>query len=392
MISETALADAQTYLREHGLDGWLVYDFQHGNPVFYQVVGGKRHTTRRCFLLIRPDGPPEFLLHQIDAPRLADLGWSTRTYLGLADMDVQLRALLGRAHRLAMEYSPDCALPVVSRVDAGMVEHVRSLGAEVTSSADLLQFAVSRWTPSQLEMHRSAARKLADVVREAFAFAGRNAGKGATEADVVSHMRELYARVGLVTEEGPVVAVDAHSGDPHYEPTPAASAPVLPGQWVLIDLWAKEAAPDAVYADMTWVGFIGDVAPARQQDLFLLVRDARDLAIQFMADRYVSGEPVQGWEVDAVARQRIEAAGYGPYFTHRLGHSLGQAVHSNGANLDGFETRDTRTLIPGVSVTVEPGVYLPEFGVRTEVDVYFGPGGPEVTTPRQESVVLAPPG
>ncbi len=388
MIGEAALSDAQAYLRANGLDGWLVYDFQRGNPIFWQVVGGPRHTTRRCFLLIPPEGTPSLLLHFVDANRLADLGWPIQTYLGLADMDAGLAALLAGRKRLAMEYSPGCALPVVSRVDAGMVEHVRSFGPDVVSSADLLQYAVARWTPEQLALHRSAARKLGDVVRDAYAFVGQNLSTGIGEADVVAFMRDRFAKLGLTADEGPVVAVDAHSGDPHYGPTPESSARIGPGQWVLIDLWAKEQAPEAVYADMTWVGYAGATVPEPMRRVYEVVREARDLAIGFMEDAFRQGRPVEGWEVDHVARRRIDAAGLGQYFTHRLGHSLGTAIHSNGVNLDGFETRDTRKLIRGVSVTVEPGVYLPDFGVRSEVDVYVGPSGPEVTTPIQRDVVL----
>jgi len=388
MIGEAALADAQAYLGTSGLDGWLVYDFQRSNPIFWQVVGGPRHTTRRCFLLIPPLGTPTFLLHHVDANRLADLGWPIRTYLGLADMDAGLRALLAGRRRLAMEYSPECALPVVSRVDAGTIELIRSLGPEVVSSADLLQYAVARWTPEQLALHRSAGQKLGDVVQGAFAFVGRSLGTGAGESDVVAFMRDRFAQANLTTEEGPVVAVGAHSGDPHYSPTPETSVPIAAGDWVLIDLWAKEQAPNAVYADITWVGYAGDSVPERYARAFKVVREARDLALDFLADAHRQGRPVEGWEVDRVARRHVEAAGLGPFFTHRLGHSLGVAVHSNGVNLDGFETHDTRRIIPGVAFTVEPGVYLPEFGVRTEVDVYVGPSGPEVTTPIQGDVVL----
>lgn len=388
MIAASALADAQIYLQEHGLDGWLLYDFQHSNPVFWQVVGSPRHTTRRCYLLVPPQGTPQLLLHHVDANRLADLGWPIRTYLGLADMDSGLKDLLAGRRRVAMEYSPLCALPVVSRADAGIVERVRSFGVEVASSADLLQYAVARWTPEQLAQHRSAAAKLGEVVLRAFGFIGDHVGQGVAEHEVVVHMRDLYRRAGLVTEEGPVVAVDAHSGDPHYSPSVEGSATIRPGQWVLIDLWAKEPAPDAVYADMTWVGYVGKDVPERHRRVFAVVREARDRALRFLVERHQEGRPVEGWEVDQVARRHIQDAGFGVYFTHRLGHSIGVAIHSNGVNLDGFETEDTRRIIPGVGFSVEPGIYLPDFGVRSEIDVYFGPSGPEVTTPVQDEVVL----
>lgn len=392
MIGATALADAQAYLQANDLDGWLVYDFQGSNPVFSQVVtGGPRHTTRRCYLFIPPRGAPTLLLHHVDANRLADLGWPIRTYLDLVDMDAGLRALLDGCRKLAMEYSPGCALPVVSRADAGTVERIRSLGPDVVSSADLLQYAVARWTPEQLALHRSAARKLGDVVCQTFAFIGRNLKGDVAESDVVAHMRELFAQCGLVAEHGPVVGVDAHSGDPHYEPTPTIRAPIRPEQWVLVDLWAKEREAGAVYADITWVAYTGSTLPRPQRHVFEVVKEARDLALRFLAEAHRQGRPVEGWEVDQVARRHVEAAGFGRQFTHRLGHSLGVAVHSNGVNLDGFETHDTRKIIPGVGFSVEPGVYLPDFGVRSEVNVYVGHSGPEVTTPVQQEVVLIEP-
>jgi Xaa-Pro dipeptidase len=387
MISATALADAKSYLRESGLDGWLLADFQHGNPVFDQVVGGRRHTTRRCFLLITPEGPPTFLLHFIDAGRLADLGWPIQVYRNLGEQDAGLRRLLAGRRRVAMEYSPDGALPVVSRVDAGTVERVRGLGSEVVSSADLLQYAVARWTPEQLAGHREAAAKLGEVVLSTFTYIGQNLDRGIREHHAVAYMLGLFDQMGLTTEDPPTVCVDAHSGDPHYSPSPEASAELRRGQWVLIDLWAKLLAPEAVYADITWVGYAGDRPPTEHARVFGVVRDARDRAIEFLGDSLAAGRPVEGWEVDRVAREVIAAAGLGDHFTHRLGHSIGTAIHSNGVNLDGYETRDTRRLIPGVGVSVEPGVYLPEFGVRTEVDVYVSAAGPEVTTPIQREIV-----
>jgi Xaa-Pro dipeptidase len=387
VISATALADAQSYLRENGLDGWLLADFQHGNPVFDQVVG-RRHTTRRCFLLVPPEGSPTFLLHFIDAGRLADLGWPTEVYRNLAEQDAGLRQLLAGRRRVAMEYSSEGSIPVVSRVDAGTVERVRALGCEVVSSADLLQYAVARWTPGQLAGHRYAAAKLGEIVLATFGYIGEHLDRGITEHDAVAHMLGLFDHAGLVTEDPPSVCVDAHSGDPHYSPEAGTSAELRRGQWVLIDLWAKLPAPDAVYGDITWVGYAGDRPPAEHARVFGAVLDARDRALEFLHDSFAASRPVEGWEVDRIARQTIAAAGLGDYFTHRLGHSIGTAIHSTGANLDGYETRDTRRLIPGIGFSVEPGVYLPEFGVRSEVDVYVGERGPEVTTPLQREVVL----
>ena len=254
-------------------------------------------------------------------------------------------------------------------------------------AADLIQYAAARWTPTQVESHRTAARKLGDVARLAFEYAGERLGT-IGEYELVEYMRALFRERGLVTDSGPAASVDAHSGDPHYEPGPECSALLNPGGWLLLDIWAKEATPEAVYADITWVGYAGAAAPATHARLFGIVADARDRALDFLREAHSHGRVLQGWEVDRVARAGIERAGYGDAFTHRLGHSIGTSVHSTGVNLDDYETHDSRSLIPGLGFSVEPGIYLPELGVRSEVDVYLTPTGPEVTTPIQQGIVL----
>lgn len=391
--SAFALGAAQTYLQERQLDGWLLEDFHHNNPVFWQVVGGRRHTTRRAFLFIPPHGTPRFLLHMIDAERLSDLGWPIEQYLSRSDQETGLRNLLADRARVAMEYSADCALPVVSRVDAGTIEQVRALGVEVVSSGDVLQYAVARWSPAQLQSHLVAARDVVAVAREAFQFIGQHLSDGVDEVATRDYVRDRFAALGLETTDGPAVAVNEHSGDPHYEPTPRTSRRIQAGDWVLIDLWAKQTTPGAVFGDATWVAYVGSDVPARYREVFDVVRRARDAAVETLEQAWRQRKTLQGWEVDAVARRIIGDAGYGKYFTHRLGHSLGEAIHSNGVNLDGFETHDTRQIIPGVGFSVEPGVYRPEFGVRLEIDVYVDhQNGPTVTTPPQREIVLIPSG
>jgi Xaa-Pro aminopeptidase len=388
MESAFGLADAQAYLRAHQLDGWLLEDFHQNNPLFWQIVGGPRHTTRRAFLFIGPTGLPRFLLHMIDVERLSDVGWPIEQYLSRADQDGRLAALLQGKHRVAMEYSPNCTLPVVGRVDAGTIEQVRGLGVEVVSSGDVLQYAVARWSPAQVESHRYAAEAVVEVARDAFAYIGRQLGVAITEYQVGEFIAARFGELGLVFEGGPDVAVNAHSSDPHYAATAAQSATIRTGDWVLIDLWAKRPTAGAVYGDATWVAHVGGAVDQRHQEVFDSVRRARDLALDFLSVAWRQGRVLEGWEVDRVARESIERDGFGAYFTHRLGHSLGERIHSNGVNLDGFETIDTRQVIPGVGVTVEPGIYLPEFGVRLEVDVYIDPrGGPTVTTPIQEAII-----
>ena len=287
-----------------------------------------------------------------------------------------------------MEYSPENVLPRVSRVDAGTIELVRSLGVEIVSSADLMQAATHRWSSAQLEDHRTTAENLGLIVNEAFSYAGQRLSQGVTEFEVAEFIRGRFAEEGIASPDGPIVAVNANASDPHYEPSANVTSPIRPGDWLLIDLWAKGTAPGSVYADITWCAYAGDSVPARHQEIFDIVTGARDAALRFLEDRHREGAPVQGWQADRVARDFITARGYGDYFTHRLGHSIGFEVHSEAVNLDGFETHDTRHIIPGVCFSVEPGIYLPEFGVRSEIDVFMSENGPYPSSPVQHEVVL----
>ncbi|MBI2941755.1 MAG: aminopeptidase P family protein [Chloroflexi bacterium] len=384
---ESRVQAAQSFLQENRLDGWLLVDFHQNNPVFWQLIGDRRHTTRRAYLFIGPGREPRFLLHHVDANRLADLGWPIDIYRSLDEQVAGLRHLVGGHSTLAMEYSPLGALPVASRVDGGTLELVRSLGPTVVSSADLLQFVVARWTDAQLATHRRGVARLEQALRETFAHIAQGVDSGITEWDARQFMSSRFADLGLTTEDGPVVAVNEHTGDPHYEPTERASAQIARGDWLLIDFWARETTSGAVYGDMTWVGRVGAPPTDEQQRVFAVVREARDRAVAFLEQSTVPGE-VQGWEVDRVARQVIDTAGYADAFTHRLGHSIGEQVHASGVNLDGFETMDTRRVIPGVAFSVEPGIYLPHFGVRLEINVYQSATGPEVTTPVQRDIVV----
>jgi Xaa-Pro aminopeptidase len=286
-----------------------------------------------------------------------------------------------------MDYAPGCVLPVVSRADAGTVELVRSLGVEVVSSADLIQAAVARWSEGDLADHRAAAAGLMASL-EALWEQVRRADDGAlTEYAGQQFLLERFAERGLTTEDPPIVAVNGHAGDPHYEPSATDDTPLRRGDWLLVDLWARVDRPGTVYADSTWVACLGEPS-ARQREVFEAVVRARDAALERIRAGFGRGEPVQGWQVDRAAREVVVAAGYGDSFTHRTGHSLGQQVHGPGVNLDDFETHDTRTLIEGVAVTVEPGIYLPDFGVRSEINVVIGRDGPLVTLPEQREITL----
>ena len=328
----------------------------------------------------------------MDAGKFAESGVSTVVYSSRDSMLELLRGLLSGFSQVAMEYSPQNELPRVSRVDAGTVELVHSLGVEVVSSADLMQAATHQWTPKQLEDHRSTADKLGRIVNEAFGYAGQLLSQSVTEYQVAEFIRKRFAEEGIESPDGPIVAVNANASDPHYEPSAGNTSAIRPGDWLLIDLWAKGTAPGSVYADITWVAYAGDTVPDRHQEIFDIVTGARDAALRYLEDAHQQGTAVQGWQADQVAREFIASRGYREYFTHRLGHSIGFEVHSEAVNLDGFETHDTRHIIPGVCFSIEPGIYLPEFGVRSEIDVFMSANGPLATSPVQREVVLMGPG
>ena len=332
------------------------------------------------------------MVHHVDAGKFAESGVRTIVYRNRDSMLESLRGLLSGVQQVAMEYSPQNELPRVSRVDAGTVELVRSLGVEVVSSADLMQTATHQWTPQQLKDHQSTADKLGRIVNEAFGYAGERLSQGVTEYEVAGFIQKRFAEEGIESPDGPIVAVNANASDPHYEPSEGNTNAIRPGDWLLIDLWTKGTAPGSVYADITWVAYAGDAVPDRHQEIFDIVTGARNAALRFLEDAHQQDTPVQGWQADQVAREFIASRGYGEFFTHRLGHSIGFEVHSEAVNLDGFETHDTRHIIPGVCFSIEPGIYLPEFGVRSEIDVFMSAKGPFATSPVQHEVVLMGPG
>ncbi len=379
---------AQEFLVAGEIPGWLVYDYRGANPIFWQVVSSSGHVTRPCYFYLSASGSPTLLTHHVDAGKFAESGVELVVYSSRVTMLQALRDLLSGVPQVAMEYSPENVLPRVSRVDAGTIELVRSLGVEVVSSADLMQAATHRWSSAQLEDHRATAEKLGLIVNQAFSYAGERLSQGVTEFEVAEFIRGRFAEEGIASPDGPIVAVNANASDPHYEPSANVTSPIRPGDWLLIDLWAKGTALGSVYADITWCAYAGDSVPPRHQEIFDIVTGARDAALRFLEDRHREGTPVQGWQADRVARDFITARGYGDSFTHRLGHSIGFEVHSEAVNLDGFETHDTRHIIPGVCFSVEPGIYLPEFGVRSEIDVFMSEQGPFPSSPVQREVVL----
>lgn len=383
----------QPYMREQRIDAWLVYDFRGSNPVFASLLTGQRRTTRRAALLIPAAGPPVLLGHSIDHNQFADVPVALETYLTWGDFRDALARRLAGSTRVAMEYVAGGALPVVSIVDAGTVELVRALGVEVVSSANLIQLSVAVWSEAGMQQHRLACRQVAEIKDAAFALIGQKlaAGQKLLETDVQSFIVSRFAEAGLEASEPPIVAVNAHAGDPHYEPSEKTPTEIRRGDWVLIDLWARRPGRDNIFSDITWVGLVGGSPSARQSEVFEIVRRARDAVVQRAQAAWRSREAVAGWQLDDVARNILVEAGYGAYVRHRTGHSLspGEMVHGLGFNLDNLETHDTRLMLPRLGFTVEPGIYLPEFGVRLEINVYVDPQlGPMVTSPIQNEIVL----
>ena len=388
MSIQEVIEQAQEYMGEHDVNGWLLYDYRGLNPIFADTVGSVGHVTRPVWLWIPVSGIPRLLLSFVDQSRFDHLDLDTTLFINRRDMIDKLRNDFGISGRVAMEYTPEGALPRVSNVDGGTLELVKSLGVEIVPSADLLQYATQRWNAEQFESHVYAAEKLSVIVQEAFRYIGDSIDSGVTEYDVKEFIRNRFLEEGMIVTDGPAVAVNEHASDPHFDPTPENSVEIERGDWVLIDLWTRLPGEDDMFGDITWTAYVGDEVPAKHREVFDIVLGSRDAALAEMENAFGEGRVLEGWQLDKVARDYIEDAGYGDYFNHRLGHSLGREVHSNAVNLDSWETHDTRQLIPGVAVTIEPGIYIPEFGVRSEIDVFISEDGPQVTTQMQRDVVL----
>lgn len=383
----------QQALRENQLDGWLFYSFRESDPLAYRILqldaGGI--STRPWYYLVPAQEEPTKLVHRIELHSLDRLPGRKITYLSWQEQQEKLRTILAGCRRVAMQYSPYNAIPYISRVDAGTVELVRSLGAEVVSSADLVQIFEAVWGPEQLASHQDAAAALRRIVDQAFhrIRSAQLAGEILTEYDLQQFILSLFDREGLIGDEPPIVALGPHSADPHYAPLPEGSSPVRAGELVLLDLWARKAEMASVYADITWTGYVGEQVPTEYQRIFEVVAGARDAALAFVRRSLEEDIPICGWQVDDVARHFIEQAGYGDRFIHRTGHSIGEEDHGNGANLDNLETRDERRIIPHTCFSIEPGIYLEgRFGIRSEIDVYVGDSEVMVTgQPIQTEVV-----
>lgn len=382
-----ALQEALSSGDERGpLGGWLFYDFRGLDPISLRIlrIPPERIATRRWFYFVPAAGQPSRVCHRIEADALDHLPGRTHLYSGWKELAERLSSILGNAGRIAMQYSPGNAIPYVSRVDAGTFEMVSACGVEVVSSADLVQTFEAVMNDEQVAGHYEAARMLREAVDLTFdEVRGRvAAGTPTTEYEIQCFLMDLFTSGGFVADHPPIVAVNQHAGQPHYAPSASASSPIRRGDLLLIDIWAKKNVPDSVYADITWTAAVDTRASARHREIFDVVRAGRDAATRFVQEAFAAGRPVKGWEVDDAARQVIAARGYGEQFTHRTGHNLGYEVHGNGAHLDHLETIDERRIIPRTAFTIEPGVYLADFGIRSEINLY-------VTG--REAVITGPP-
>jgi Xaa-Pro aminopeptidase len=387
------IADVQAALRADRLDGWLLYDFRGLNPLAADVTGvlrqGGHLATRRWYYLIPATGEPRGLVHVIEKNALAHLPGTTERYAGRDQLEAGLRRLLTGVKRVAMEYSPGCAIPYVSRVDGGTIELVRQSGADVVSSGDLIQRFSAVWNSEAIDTHRAASQQLYRVKDQAFeAIAQRlRDGRATTEHDVQQLMAGWFRDGGLVSDSDPIVAAAENSGNPHYLPTAASHRAIHADEIVLLDLWGKLDRPGAVFADITWVGYTGRRVPDRLADAFAAISGARDAAVELVRQAARGGRELRGWEVDRAASSVLRDAGYGDRILHRTGHSLGESVHGNGVNMDDYETHDDRRLLPGTGFTIEPGVYFDDFGVRTEINMIVAPHDASVTGPVQTEIV-----
>jgi Xaa-Pro aminopeptidase len=385
------LKEIQSALLERSFDAWLFYDHHHRDPIAYKVLGLSDHlmVTRRWFYLIPREGEPVKLVHRIEAGHLDSLPGSKREYSSWKELWDNLQAMLVRHRTVAMQYSPNNLIPLIGLVDAGTVELVRSFGKEVVSSGDLVARFEAAWTEEQIASHFAARDAIDAIIPEAFQEIGRRARSGgATEYEIQQWIAEAFRRESLITDDYPIVGVNANSGNPHYEPKPQGSQAIRPGDFVLLDVFAKKNTPNAVYYDITWTGVIGTPSE-KQQEIFNIVTGARDAGVKKVQDAFAGKRRIAGWEVDQATREHINNAGYGQYFVHRTGHSIGVSVHGNGANMDNLETKDDREIIPNTCFSIEPGIYLPgEFGVRSEVNVLIRNGAAEVTGRIQRELVL----
>jgi Xaa-Pro dipeptidase len=381
----------QAALRERNIDAWLFCDHHHRDPIAYRVLGlpSSLMVTRRWFYLVPAEGEPVKLVHKIEAGHLDTLPGNKLLYSGWQELFDRLKTMLSSCRDIAMQYSPNNIVFYVSLVDGGTIDLVRGLGKNVVSSADLVAQFEATWTEEQIKTHFAARDSVDSIVAAAFKEIGRQVRNGGTtEYEIQQWFMEAFQRENLLTDDPPIVAVNANAGNPHYEPRADHLVPIHEGDLVLLDVWGKKNTPGAVYYDITWMGFIGAAPSGRMFEVFEIVRDARDAGVKTAIDAIAAGQRIAGWEVDRATRSHIKQKGYGEYFIHRTGHSIGTDVHANGANMDDLEIHDERQILPNSCFSIEPGIYLPEFGIRSEVNVLVRAKSAEVTGKIQREIVI----
>jgi Xaa-Pro aminopeptidase len=385
----------QAAIREAGFDGWLFYDHHHRDPIAAGILGldPKAHITRRWYYFIPAQGDPRKLVHRIEQFRLDSLPGGKGQYSSWQELAAGLEAMLFDARRIAMQYSPNNAIMYVSMVDAGTVEFLRSIGKEIVSSANLVSYFEAVLTEEQVFSHSVAQVAIDRILAEAWREMGRRlrphqGGVGTlTEFEMVQWLSEAMRRENLEWENGPNVSANANSSDSHYEPTAERSSAIKEDDFILIDIWGRLQKPGSVFYDITWTGIVGREPTDREQLVFETVRNARDAAIATVEQAFAQDRPIYGYEGDDAARAVIQQAGFGEYFTHRTGHNIAHEIHGPGAHLDNLETHDERRILPHTCFSVEPGIYLPEFGVRSEIDMLTAPGKAWVTGAMQRELV-----
>jgi Xaa-Pro aminopeptidase len=381
----------QSVLRERNIDAWLFYDHHHRDAIAYRVLGLPQNlmVTRRWYYVMPAQGEPSKLVHRIEAGHLDSLPGRKLQYSAWQELADNLKSMLAPYRDIAMQYSPNNMVFVVSVVDGGTLEMVRGFGKNVVSSADLVAQFEATLTDEQIKTHFEARDAVDAITAEAFKEIGRRVRNGGTtEHQMQQWFMEAFSREDLITDDPPVVAVNANSGNPHYGPSPESSSAIREGDFVLLDVWAKKNVPNAVYYDITWTGFVGKAPSEQQRKIFEVVRGARNAGIERVKSAIAQGKQIAGWEVDRATRDYIKQAGFGNYFIHRTGHSIGTEVHSNGANMDDLEVHDERQILPNSCFSIEPGIYMPEFGVRSEVNMMVRPKAAEVTGKIQNEIVI----
>ncbi|MHB1686156.1 MAG: M24 family metallopeptidase [Ignavibacteriaceae bacterium] len=392
-MSSFDLKKIQSIIKNMGLDGWLFFDFRGSNDLALNILNlpKESHLTRRFFYFIPKDGEPKKIVNAIEAGFLDHLPGEKLKYANHSSLSNHLKNTLENVKTVAMEYSPLNSIPYVAKVDAGTIELIKSYGVDVKSSADLISMFAAVWSEEQFKDNKPVANDLTIIVKEAFKFIKEKilSSSNLTEYDVQQFIMDEFEKRNYFTDSPPIVGVNENSANPHYAPTLEIFRPIHKNDFVLIDLWAKTKNPDSVWADITWVGFAGESVPEKYTKIFNIVAKARDEAFQFVSSRFSAGKEVRGFEVDDAARNVITAAGYGEYFFHRTGHSITTDLHGSGAHMDNYETKDERLLLPSTSFSIEPGIYLPEFGVRSEIDVYITSNGKIIATGNeiQQSII-----